>query len=147
MATVADFRGAFPAFNDAAKFPDLQIQFYLTLGVKLHNVDRWGDLLDFGVMLWTAHNVSLDYESRKQAQVGQSPGTIRGAVTGMSADGVSWQRDASGAMNPGAGHWNLTQYGVRWRDLAMMMGAGPVQVGVPSEVELALSDWPWPGVT
>lgn len=125
----AAFRGAFPAFKDVTRFPDPMVSMYLGVAYKLHNAERWGDLLDFGVQLWTAHNVSLDYESQRQAASGANPGQVRGAVTSMSAEGVSWQRDAGAASDPAAGHWNLSQYGLRWRDLARQMGAGPVQVG------------------
>lgn len=142
-----DFRGAFPAFKDAAKFPAAQVTFYITLGYKLHNADRWCDVLDFGVQLWAAHNLTLDYESQRQVAAGQNPGGVRGAVTSMSADGVSWARDASSAMNPGAGHWNLSQYGLRWLSLSNMFGAGPLHVGAANATELMLGDWPWPGVT
>lgn len=144
--TPSEFRGAFPAFT-AAKFPDPQIQFYLALGYKLHNADRWADVLDFGVQLWAAHNLTLDYESQRMGAAGQNPGSVRGAVTSMSADGVSWTRDAGSAMDPSAGHWNLSQYGLRWLSLSRMFGAGPLHVGEPSPTELLLSDWPWPGVT
>lgn len=146
-ATETDFRGTFPAFKDATKFPAPQVSFYLTMGYKLHNADRWGDCLDFGVMLWAAHNMTLDYESQRMIAAGQNPGTVRGAVTSMSADGVSWARDASSAMNPAAGHWNLSQYGLRWLNLMSLMGAGPLQIGVPTADEISAGDWPWPGVT
>lgn len=141
------FRGAFPAFKDATKFPDGQVTFYLALAPKLHSEDRWGDLLDFGVQLWVAHNLSLDFDSQRQAAAGQNPGSVRGAVTSMSANGVSWARDPGAASDPSAGHWNLTQYGLRWKSLANMVGMGAVQVGEPTALELSLSDWPWPGVT
>lgn len=145
--TAEAFREAFPAFKDAVKFPAGQVSFYLTLAAKLHNADRWDDLLDFGVQLWTAHNLTLDYESGRQGAAGQNPGTVRGAVTSMSAGGVSWSRSPGDAMNPGAGHWNLSQYGLRWLNLSNMIGMGAIQIGEPSATELAASDWPWPGVT
>lgn len=145
--SVQDFRGTFPAFKDATKFPDPQVSFYLTMGLRLHNADRWSDLLDFGLQLWAAHNLTLDYESGRQAAAGQNPGTVRGNVTSMSAAGVSWARDASSAMDPSAGHWNLSQYGLRWKNLSNMIGAGALQIGEPSATEMLLSDWPWPGVT
>lgn len=145
--TEQSFRDAFPVFKDTTKFPAGQVQFYLALAPKLHNAERWDELLDFGVQLWTAHNLTLDYESARQAAAGQNPGSVRGNITSMSADGVSWARDASAAMDPKAGHWNLSQYGLRWKNLSNMIGMGPIQVGEPNAVEMMLSDWPWPGVT
>jgi hypothetical protein len=120
-ATDADFRVAFPAYKDNLKYPSLQVQFYLDLGYKLHNPDRWGDLLDFGVMLWTAHSIALDAQS-----AGGAPGSVRGVVTSMSADGISWSRDIASAVDPQAGHWNLSTYGLRWRSLVNLMGVGPL---------------------
>lgn len=134
--TEADFRGAFPAFSDPLAFPPAQIQFYLDLGYNMHNPDRWGAMLDFGVQLWTAHNLSMDAAS---AAAGGAPGAMRGNVTSMSADGVSWSRDFGSVVDPQAGHWNLTAYGVRWRAIMNLVGAGPVYVGAPSVLESYLA--------
>lgn len=142
----SDFRGNFPAFKDQAKFTDTQVAFYLTLAYRLMDPTRWGDLLDMGAQLYAAHHLSLEAEAQALAASGQGPGAVRGAVTSMSAAGVSWSRDAASAMRPGDGHWNLTQYGLRWRDLVCIVGAGPVQVGVPGADEIMLSQGPWPGV-
>lgn len=142
MVTVASFRAAFPVFSDSITYPDAQIQFYIDLGYKLHNVDRWGDILDFGVSLWVAHSLAID----SQAQ-GVTPGAIRGTVTSMSADGVSWSRDLASAVDPLAGHWNLSSYGLRWRSLVNLVGGGPLYVGAPSlyDAYLSGSGWAWPG--
>lgn len=139
--TESDFRGAFPAFKDPLAFTPEQINFYLTLGYKMHNAERWGDLLDFGVQLWTAHSLSMDAASARAGDVG----AMTGNVTSMSADGVSWSRDFGSVVDPAAGHWNLSTYGVRWRDMMRMMGAGPVYVGAPSLMEAYLSGGGWPG--
>lgn len=144
MATTnADFRVAFPAFKDTIAYPNAQIDFYLGVGYKMHAPDRWGDLLDYGVMLWTAHSLSLDAQG-----AGTTPGVVRGTVTSMSADGLSWSRDISTAVDPQAGHWNLSTYGLRWRQLVNIVGAGPVYVGAPSMYDAYLSGagtWVWPG--
>src|SRR3954471_7999452 len=108
--TDADFRAAFPVYKSTMTYPVSQVQFYLDLGYKLHNADRWGDLLDFGVMLWTAHSLALDAAA---ASTGGVLGAVRGTVTSMSADGLSWSRDIASAVDPLAGHWNLSTYGLR----------------------------------
>lgn len=146
-ATVSSFRAAFPAF-DVARFPDPQVQFYLDLASRVHNADRWGTLLDFGIYLWTAHSLTMDASS---SAAGGLPGAIRGNATSMSADGLSWSRDISSAVDPVSGHWNLTTFGIRWRDLARLIGAGPLYVGAPSLYDAWLSGigwtgpWPYPG--
>lgn len=127
--SVADFRGRFPAFNDLTQYPTEQVGFYLDLGYLIHNPDRWGNLLDFGVQLWTAHSLSMDGPATAIA-VGV-PGALRGNYTSMSADGVSWSRDFGSIVDPKAGHWNLSMYGIRWRDLMNLVGTGPLFVGAP----------------
>lgn len=146
--TDAQFRAAFPVYKDPLVYPDDQVNFYLTLGYKMHNPDRWGDLLDFGVMLWAAHSMSLDAAGAAAAASGGLPGAIRGTVTSMSADGLSWSRDIGSAVDPAAGHWNLSTYGLRWRNLMNLIGAGPLYVGAPGLYDAYLSGgypWAWPG--
>lgn len=146
--TPTSFRETFPAFADAAAYPNGQIAFYAALGLQLHAADRWGDLLDYGVSLFIAHELTLGRQSAQAAQAGQIPGQVRGAVTSMSADGVSWSREGvSSLSDPSNGHWNLSTYGLRWKELSRLVGAGPVYVGAPTPLELQLSDWPWPGLT
>ena len=146
--TPSDFRATFPEFADASAYPDTQVAFYIALGGKLHAADRWGDLLDYGVSLFVAHELTLGAEAARQAKAKQTPGQVRGAVTSMSADGVSWSREGvSSVSDPSNGHWNLSTYGLRWKEMANLVGAGPVYVGAPTALELQLSDWPWPGLT
>lgn len=134
--TAADFRATFPVFSDPTKYSNAQIEFYIALGYKLHNADKWGSLLDFGVQLWVAHSLSMDARS---AGANGPPGGITGNYTSMSGDGVSWSRDLGSVLSPDAGHWNMSSYGVRWRDLARMMGAGPIYVGAPNVYDAWLS--------
>ena len=142
--TPTTFRAAFPAFNSQTIYPDGQIDFYLGLGQKLQNTERWGDLFDYGLQLFTAHHLSLDYASNKAGQLGQKPGEIEGPVTNGSVDKVSYGRDPSSALNPKDGHWNLTQYGIRYVKLIKMVGAGPMQAGVPTG---GYEPGAWPGPT
>jgi len=144
--TVAAFRQAFPAFANATTYPEPQVQFWADLAAKLQNSERWGDLFDTGVQLFVAHQLVLEYQSNKAGPLGQKPGQIEGAVNSASVDKVSYGRDASSVMELDAGHWNLTTYGLRYIRLLKMLGAGPVQVGVPLGGDLP--GWypqAWPG--
>lgn len=144
--TPATFRQAFPAFASATIYPDAQIQFWIDLGNKLQSAERWGNLFDTGIQLFTAHNLVLEYQSNKAGALGQKPGQIEGAVTSGSVDKVSYSRDAASAMEDKAGHWNLSVYGLRYIRLARQLGAGPIQVGVPMGGNTP--DWypqAWPG--
>lgn len=129
--TVADFRQNFPAFTNDVTYTAAAINFWLSLGAKLISVDRWGDVFDYGLQLFVAHNLTLEYESDKAATTGGKPGQVVGAISSASVDKVSYSRDASSAMDPENGHWNLSTYGLRYIRLVKMMGAGPIQVGVP----------------
>lgn len=144
-ATPEVFRKAFPAFLDPGIYPNHEVEYWLGLAAKLHNADRWGELLDDGVYLWTAHNLSLEASSKQDVDGGQIPGQIKGAITSASVDKVSYSRDGSSASDPTAGHWNLSTYGLRWVRLARLVGMGPVQIGASTE-DGNFSALAWPGV-
>lgn len=144
--TVQSFRVAFPVFNDPAKFSDPEIQFWLNFAALRHNAARWLDMLDFGYQLFVAHNLSLQYNAREAQKAGQGAGTIQGVLTSVSAKGVSWTREAP-PTNPNDSHWGLTIYGTQWRELARMMGAGGLQIGVPSPEDMRNTGaWQGPNV-
>lgn len=145
LITPQQFRTAFPVFLNPSCYPDGEIQFWAALAEKLHNQGRWCDLLEFGIQLFIAHNLSIDAINRGAVKAGQAPGQVVGAVTSGSVDKVSYSRDVSSVMEPGAGHWNLTTYGLRYRRLVLMVGAGPVQVS-PDPMGAKLSVTAWPGV-
>lgn len=149
MTVTADsFRESFTAFADQAQFPPGEIAYWVGLAYKLHNADRMGELLDDLVMLYVAHNVSLEFNARASAANGGNPGLVTGPVTSASADGVSYSRDVASGLDAEQGHWNLTVYGVRWRNLYKMMGAGPVQVGMPCVDDAGVGAWygPYPNL-
>lgn len=132
MAVTAEsFRESFPAFGDQVAYPGPEIDFWLGLGLKLMDPARWGDVIDYGLQLFVAHNLALEAMTANASGGGQAPGQVSGPVTSASVDKVSYSRDPSSAMDPKNGHWNLTTYGLRYIRLVMMMGAGPVQVGAP----------------
>lgn len=143
--TAASFRGSFPAFSNNTTYTDPQINFWIAFALQFSNVARWGTALDYGVMLFVAHNLSLEFNSNAAAKKGQNPGFVTGPVTAASVDKVSYSRDPSAAMDPKAGHWNLSTYGLRYWRLINMIGAGPLQIGVPSVPELAQYPGAWPG--
>lgn len=142
----ASFRATFPDFTDATKFPDPEVDFWLGLGLLLLSAGRWGNLLDYGLQLFVAHNLSLQATSSKASAGGQSPGQIQGPLTSASVDKVSYSRDPGSAMDPANGHWNLSTYGLRYIRLVNMVGAGPLQVGVPLYDNSQNGGAGWPGV-
>jgi len=129
--TAATFRVAFPEFVSVTNYPDGEVEWWIALAAKLQDVNRWGNLYDDGIMLFVAHNLALQRQAVIASTGGQVPGMVQGAITSASVDKVSYSRDAASVMLPGAGHWNLTTYGLRYKWLINMVGAGPVQVGAP----------------
>lgn len=144
--TAAQFRVNFTEFSDASQYPGPELEFWLGLGLLLLSADRWGNALDYGLQLFVAHNLSLQFDSKLAASSGQNPGKVVGALTSGSVDKVSYSRDTSSVMDTKNGHWNLSTYGLRYIRLVMMMGAGPVYVGAPSSAELSRYYGAWPGV-
>lgn len=85
-------------------------------------------LFDYGQELFAAHNLTLDTRAGDEANKGNVPGWSRGMINNTSVDKASVGYDTASAMEEGAGHWNLTTWGVRFRRMMMMVGAGAVQI-------------------
>lgn len=124
------FRMRFPGFQNPALYSDYQVQFYLDLAGKMLIVDRWGNVLEEGIQLFAAHFLALD-QLALVAGVSSVPGTAVGIMTGGTVDKVSYTRDVQSVMEENAGHWGMTTYGLQYLRFARMMGAGPMQVGLP----------------
>ncbi|AOJ93099.1 hypothetical protein WK22_09345 [Burkholderia multivorans] len=125
---VSQFRQSFPEFNDTTTYPDSLIQFWMTVAVSLVNADRWGDLTDLGIALVTAHHLALAVKDQKMAAVGGVPGQVTGPQSSKAVDKVSASYDTAAVAIKDGGFWNATMYGVRYLSLAMMMGAGGMQL-------------------
>jgi hypothetical protein len=131
---ITKFRTDFPEFNYPTRYPDPQVQFYLDLaqgnsnGLQGFIGPRWGTKADYGTELFVAHNLTLESEAQKLSAKGQNPGQILGPLTSAGVDKVSYTRDLHNILLPDAGHWNLSVYGLRYLQLARLIGAGPVMV-------------------
>jgi len=145
--TPSQFLTDFPEFDtsgdtdpQAVQFDPAQIQFWINRALRTLNPCRWDDSddgprpsdLDYGVELFTAHNLVLGAIDARDGQVGGIPGVAKGAIAATSAGDVAVSYDTANTMEFDAGHWNLTTYGKRFIRLARMMGAGPLQVGPDS---------------
>lgn len=122
------FRANFPEFPGFQTFTDQQINFWLGIGAKRLNGDAWGELYDFGLQLYTAHQLVLSAMNAKASAVGGVPGATTGAVSGKTVDKVSVTYDTSTGIVLNAGHWNLTTYGIQFIELARLVGAGGAQI-------------------
>jgi hypothetical protein len=123
---IATFRADFSEFDQAA-YPDADVTFWLTLAGKLLNVERWADLLDVGTELFIAHQLVLEKQAKKTSAVGGVPGMGVGVLTAKAVKDVSAGYDATAAIELDAGHWNSTTFGLRFINLARMVGSGGMQ--------------------
>lgn len=139
IVTAPAFRGSFPAFSNMTIYPDPVINFWFGLAEISLDAGRWGNLLPYGLQLFVAHNLSLEYNANAAGKLGANPGFVTGPVTSGSVDKVSYSRDIGAALDPKNGHWNLSVYGLRYIRLVNMIGAGPIQVSPPGPNELGQS--------
>lgn len=141
MITAKTFRTDFPPFASVALYPDPVVNLWIGVAGMLMLPTRWGPgsttaenpastPLDFAQELFVAHNLALEKTAQDSANRGATPGASKGLITGDHVGSVSRSYDTSGAMEEGAGHWNLTIYGTRLKRLMELFGAGPTQVGV-----------------
>lgn len=144
MISDAQFRLDFPEFANTTTFPASAVAYWIALARQLMSTGRWGSsaadpwpssgtipdrtLYDLGVSLFVAHNLVLEAITQRTVTGGGLPGGISGAVQSKSVDKVSISYDVTAGLTPGAGHWNLTIYGMRLLHLINMIGAGPVQL-------------------
>jgi len=125
---IITFRQDFPEFASTTDYPDAQVTFWLGVGGKLLRAERWFDLLDQGLELFTAHHLAIGAKDLATATAGGIPGAVQGNVTAKSVDKVSVSYDASRVTYDDAGFWNMTSYGLRYWNLLMLVGAGGVQL-------------------
>lgn len=121
-------RQIFPEFLDPTIYPDQQIQFWLDVAAKMLNADRWYDLLDNGMYLFTAHHLVIARRDQVAAESGGAVGGIQGAVSSKTVDKVSVSYEANSVLYDDAGFWNGTTYGVQYWNLVRMVGAGGIQL-------------------
>lgn len=127
--TPSQFTTDFPAFADATKYSPAMITLWATAADLLLDPTRWGDLYTLGEELFIAHNLILDGMAGAEAARGGLVGFAKGPVASEGGDKVSISYAVTAAMEEGAGHWNMTTFGMRYWDLMRMAGAGTVQVG------------------
>ncbi|AOY96859.1 hypothetical protein BKK79_35795 [Cupriavidus sp. USMAA2-4] len=126
--TPEQFRADFPEFSDTTKYPNTLIQMWLTVATSLVNPVRWMELTNLGLALVTAHHLVLAQRDGATADVGGTPGEVKGPTSSKSVDKVSVSYDTGAVALSDAGFWNMTSYGIRFLNFARMMGAGGLQL-------------------
>lgn len=125
---VAKFRTDFPEFADAARYTPAIVNFWAGIGEKMISSDRWGDLYNQGLELFTAHNIVLAAGNKASAAQGSIPGQTNGVLTSKKVGSVGVTYDNTSAMELDAGHWNQTTYGRQYIRLARLLGQGCYQL-------------------
>ena len=126
--TPAQFKADFPMFADGTLYPESSCQMYLNLANTVLDPGRFGDYINMAIELYTAHFLTLDAMDIKSARAGGILGQQGGQVSGKGVGQAHTEYETSGAIEPGGGHWNQTNYGKRYYRLCMMAGMGGVQV-------------------
>lgn len=128
---VAGFREAFPSFTEALH-PDARVAFWLRAAAMRLSPERWGDMLDDGVALFVAHQLTLEAEVNKSGDGTGGADAARGPVASESktVGPVSSSKGYAGASTAkaDAGHWNATIYGQQLYEMMRMFGVGGVVV-------------------
>ena len=124
------FRTDFPEFANTTMYPDAVINFEIGIATQMLNATRWGTMLNTGIELWVAHNLVLAAQAAEDSALGNTPGEVPGPTTAKGVDKVSVSYDAQSVTLDDAGYWNLTRYGIRFWQMARMMGAGGIQLAM-----------------
>jgi hypothetical protein len=137
MVTYQSFIADLPEFANATIFPQSAFLYYQNFAtIMLTSV--WGQpapagqpnsLFDIGQEQFIAHNLVIEALNQKSVAVGGLPGITKGPVSAENAGQVSVTYDPAGSLEIDAGHWNLTTYGLRFINVARMLGAQPTQIG------------------
>jgi len=126
---IAGFRAAFPAFTEDLH-PDVRVSFWLTVGSKRLSADRWDELLDQGLCLYVAHNLTLERAASLDTSGAGGMSAASGVVTGESktVGPLSKSKSFSQATtaNPEGAQWNATIYGQQLFDLMRLVGVGGI---------------------
>lgn len=122
------FRRDFPEFANLTQYPDGAVNFWLSLAATLLPADRWSDLLGYGQELMAAHHLAIAARDQATATAGGTPGAVTGPQTSKAVDKVSASYDTASVSLSDAGFWGMTSYGIRFLQLARIVGAGGVQL-------------------
>lgn len=161
MISVSQFRKDIKAFASAQRYTNDSVTYWLSIANLLLNQGRWGSSaadpwpgmnppplaeFDFGCELFVAHNLALEDLNNQTAQNGGTPGTSAiGPASSEKVDKVSVTYSIEAGIEPDAGHWNLTNYGTRFIQLARLLGAGPLYVGAGATPSGLGNGYPFPG--
>lgn len=123
----ATFRMLYPFPQEV--YSDELVQYWIDRAVVRLDPERWRDLLEEGIGNFVAHHLYLWKLDQDSAMGGMAaPGGVSGTLTNKTVDNVSMGYSMTDISNEGAGHWNLSTYGLRYWELMLMVGTGGIQL-------------------
>jgi hypothetical protein len=127
--TPARFRLFFPEF-DADTYPDDRVSFWIEQGMLSVTPERWHELYEQGLALLVAHNLVMQQREIQASSLGGTsiPGAVQGSMASKTVDNVSSAYNQQGIVREDIGAYGLTNYGIRYYDMLMNVGAGGVQL-------------------
>jgi hypothetical protein len=128
--TVAYLRASFPEFTSTTKYPDSMVNFWLEYACLFLPRHRWGRAYSIGLMLYVAHNLTLEGLAGAEGKKGAPPGMTVGPIVSKTVGELTINYDAALGMIESDGHWSMTFYGTRFVKLARQIGSGWEQIGI-----------------
>jgi hypothetical protein len=124
--TILQFRTDFPEFASTSPeiFSDDQITFWSGIAELRLDSDRWGNLRDYGIELFTAHNLILAKNDQSAVALGNYSGQANNLKSSKSVGDVSVSLDNQSVIEEKGGDYNLTRYGRLFIRLCRQMGIG-----------------------
>lgn len=128
MTVTADsFRKHYREFADPVLYDGEDIDYYIGIAYSLLNANRWGNLLDYGIELWVAHNLALSGEKKEDdADLANFSGPTTSQHVGEVGFTSSPQFILQGLKDIGL--FAKTTYGIQYWQMAEKIGAGGVQI-------------------
>jgi len=132
--TATEFTTFYPQFKKIATDHAPVVEEYLAQAHNICDEDRWMDMRNEGIRLYTAHKLTLylktiTAENVPDAQVAAA-GDAKGIKTNKTVAGVSVGMAESSATTgiPGYGAFKTTEYGIQFMTMARMVGMGGMYV-------------------
>lgn len=128
VLNISLFRTQFPEFKDTVKYPDQMITFWAGLAETQVRQCVWKKQWTMGVSLYTAHEITIAAQNITTANFDGTPGTFGGIANNKTVGSASVGYDSEATSEKDAGWYNKTTYGQQFYRLAMLFGAGGIQL-------------------
>lgn len=125
---IPKFRTEFPEFSDNVVYPNPMITLWATFAELELRTCVWKCAWPMACKLFVAHEITIAAQNAKNAASGGVPGTSGGIPNNKTVGSVSVGYDSQSTSEKDAGFYNRTTYGQQFYRLAMLYGAGAIQL-------------------